>query len=371
MSSGFCAAGHQVVFAGENWARARLVYDLNFDHVATAIDLSKIVSAAALIGRADADVIVGGPPCQDFSAAGLRTEADRADLTWNFAEIVRACRPTWFVMENVPEAGTSRAWAVARARLTGAGYGLTEALLDASLYGVPQLRKRRFLIGRLGEDDQFLADYLTDWRTDQPLTIRGYLGDELGIQHYYRHPRHWGRRAIYSIDEPAATIRSTNRPIPPKYKSHPLDSAPVKDAQLLTPIQRARLQTFSSKFQFDRDLFQHEIDLMVANAVPVRLAECVGSAIGDFEERRSVQPSKETFRVWLCEQRYYTERSAGNVLSRLKRARRIIGREHNFSDFRDEVHALQKAPEFRALTTSVRSQLKKAVLLHGEFQRRS
>ena len=117
-------------------------------------------------------------------------------------------------------------------------------------------------------------------------------------------------------------------------------------------------------------MFQHEIDLMVANAVPVRLAECVGNAIGDFEEMRSVQPSEKSFRVWLREQHDYTERSAGNVLSRLKRARRIIGCDQGFGDSRDEVHVLQKAPEFYTLSTSVKSQLKKAVLLHGEFQRR-
>ena len=371
MSSGFQQSGHEIVFAAEHWSRARLVYDSNFDHASTALDLSDVVESASAVGRVDAELIIGGPPCQDFSAAGLRTEAERADLTWHFAEIVRACRPTWFVMENVPEAGNSRAWSVARARLTNAGYGITEEVLDASLFGVPQLRKRRFLIGRLGEAEQFLSDHLSDWQSDVPLTVRGYLGEELEVEHYYRHPRHWGRRAIYSIDEPAATVRSTNRPISPKYTAHPQDSAPIEDAKLLTSTQRARLQTFGADFEFDCDLFQHEIDLMVANAVPVRLAERVANAISDYEQSRTGRPLDNDFKSWLCARQDYTERSAGNMISRLKRARRMIGSQQAFSDSRDEVHALQKNTEFLGLSVSVRSQLKKALLLHGEFSKGS
>lgn len=212
MSAGFQAVGHEVVFAAEKWARARLVYDANFDHAATPFDLSDVVNASFVVSRERPSIIVGGPPCQDFSIAGLRTETERSNLTVGFAEIVRASLPTWFVMENVPAAGDSRAWRTARARLRNAGYGLTEAVLDASRYGVPQQRKRRFLIGRLGESDEFLAPRLKDCEAQAPLTVRQYLGEEFGVEYYYRHPRHWGRRAIYSLDEPAATVRSTNRP---------------------------------------------------------------------------------------------------------------------------------------------------------------
>jgi DNA (cytosine-5)-methyltransferase 1 len=141
MTAGFQMAGHEVVFAAENWDRARLVYDANFQHAATRLDLSDIVAAAHAVSMECPDIIVGGPPCQDFSVAGLRAEAERANLTLGFAEIVRSVRPAWFVMENVPAAAISRAWRAAKARLRSAGYGMTEIVLDASLYGVPQLRR--------------------------------------------------------------------------------------------------------------------------------------------------------------------------------------------------------------------------------------
>jgi DNA (cytosine-5)-methyltransferase 1 len=370
MSSGFQAAGHEIVFAAEKWSRARLVYDANFDHAATPFDLSDVVNASFSIAREQPDVIVGGPPCQDFSAAGLRTETERSNLTVCFAEIVRACRPAWFVMENVPEAGESRAWRTARARLGGSGYGITEIVLDASLCGVPQLRKRRFMIGRHNKNEGTLESIIAESQQSSHLTVRNYLGEELGLDYYYRHPRHWGRRAIYSIDEPAATVRSTNRPIPPKYTLHPLDAAAIADAKPLTSKQRSRIQTFSQEFEFDDDLFAWEMDLMVANAVPVELARFVAMAITEYERMSRVNVSETDFRKWLREVHKYTDRSAGNVVSRLKRARRMIG-EATYLDWRDECHALQKMPDFLSLSASVRSQLKKAVQLHSEFLHRS
>jgi DNA (cytosine-5)-methyltransferase 1 len=207
-------------------------------------------------------------------------------------------------------------------------------------------------------------------RADRPLSVRGYLGDELGVEYYYRHPRHWGRRAIYSIDEPAATVRSTNRPIPPKYTPHPLDAAPIVGIKPLTSRQRARLQTFGSGFRFDRNLHAWEIDTMVANAVPVGLAQHLGEAMAYYENPRDIERDESEFRNWLQEMRSYTGRSAGNVVSRLKRARRIVGAERRFVDARDEMDALQRMPEFTVLSASVRSQLRRAIILHSEFSRR-
>ncbi len=366
LSSGFQSAGHKIVFAADAWSRARLVYDANFDHASRKLDLSDVVEAAFAVLRESPEVIVGGPPCQDFSVAGLRTEAANADLTVAFAEVVRVCQPLWFAMENVPAATSSRAWAIARRRFRAGGYGLTEVTLDASLYGVPQLRKRVFMIGRMGENEGFLDENVHDQKADRPITVRGYLGDEFGVEFYYRHPRHWGRRAIYSIDEPAATIRSTNRPIPPKYTAHPLDAAPIKGVKPLNCFQRARLQTFLPEFAFDKSLVPVEIDMMVANAVPVRLAEILADCIADYEVKCEISLEKD-FRAWLQETQCYTDRSAGSVVSRLNRVRKLIGAVMRFHETLDAVHALERAPEFSRLSSSVKSQLRRAVYLRSEF----
>jgi len=366
LSSGFQAAGHEIAFAADTWSRAQLAYNANFDHASHRLDLSDVIEAAHAVSQRSPDIIIGGPPCQDFSVAGLRTEAANADLTVTFAEIVSACRPLWFVMENVPAAASSRAWAIARRRFSRTGYGLTELTLDASLFGVPQIRKRVFMMGRLGEEDGFLDVDILLRKTDKLLTVREYLGDELGVEFYYRHPRHWDRRAIYSIDEPAATVRSTNRPIPPKYKPHPLDKAPIEGVNPLSCYQRARLQTFEPEFVFDKSLAAWEVDMMVANAVPVQLAQVLAECVIDYEVMLEMSAEK-VFRTWLRETQSYTDRSAGNVVSRLHRVRKLIGPVTRFNRTVDAVHALEKTTDFSKFSASVKSQLKRAIRLHSEF----
>lgn len=222
----------------------------------------------------------------------------------------------------------------------------------------------------MDENDRFLDDRIESQKSDRALTVREYLGTEFGLEYYYRHPRHWGRRAIYSIDEPAATVRSTNRPIPPKYTPHPLDAAPISGIKPLTCFQRARLQTFLPDFAFDKSLAPVEVDIMVANAVPVRLAEVLAECIVDYEVVGEMSLEEE-FRAWLRDAQCFTGRTAGNVISLLRRVRKLIGPVIRFHDTRDAMNALEKAPEFSELSSSVRSQLKRAVYLHAEFTKRT
>jgi DNA (cytosine-5)-methyltransferase 1 len=183
-------------------------------------------------------------------------------------------------MENVARARHSRAFEMARQLFKGSGYGLTEIVLDASLCGVPQRRRRFFCIGRLGEADGFLEEALKAKQASKPLTVRSYLGDELDVQHYYRHPRSYARRAVYSIDEPAPTMRGTNRPVAPGYRGHPLDTADPAASRALTIHERSRIQTFSTEWRWTGR--KPEIDQMIGNAVPVALAQFVADAIRAF-----------------------------------------------------------------------------------------
>lgn len=369
LSKGFQRAGFELALAVEKWEPARLVYEKNFrDHKVQNLDLSHLIDAVAGVKKERPEIIIGGPPCQDFSAAGERVESHRAYLTVSYAEIIRAVRPKWFVMENVMEARKSTSWLTARRLLSGAGYGITECVLNAAYYGVPQNRKRFFAIGRFEEDDDFMLDELLDGATEEPLTVREFVGDEFEFDYYYRHPRTWGRRAIYSVDEPSPTIRSTNRPVPPTYKPHPDDAAAPSKAKSLTPEQRARIQTFGKMFKFHGATFQK--DMMIANAVPVKLARHVAKAIINFEDARAMRPGDRTFRSWLTDTHHYTERTAGNVVSRYKRAGRILQSTRLPTDPLDAIQALERRREYSELTSAVRSQIKKAIRLHAQFKGR-
>lgn len=112
--------------------------------------------------RGEIDIIVGGSPCQSFSIAGNRTGLDGASgLMWEYVRCVREVRPRWFVWENVPGALSSSKGEDFRCLLESMdelGYGLAWRILDAQFFGVPQRRRRLFLVGCLG--DRRAADVL-------------------------------------------------------------------------------------------------------------------------------------------------------------------------------------------------------------------
>ena len=90
MSLGFQSAGYNIVAAFENWPAAIECYKQNFKHPVIETDLSIVDEAIIRIKKYQPDLIIGGPPCQDFSNAGNRTEGERAELTHSFAKIITA-----------------------------------------------------------------------------------------------------------------------------------------------------------------------------------------------------------------------------------------------------------------------------------------
>ena len=226
LSKGFERAGYNVVAGLDNWDPAIRVYERNFTHPIIKQDLSDVESTVKVVKEMNPDMIIGGPPCQDFSSAGKRDEDNgRGCLTVSYAEIVCAIKPQWFVMENVERIIQTNKLIVAKQLFSSAGYGLSQMVLDASLCGVPQKRKRFVLIGKLGEKDNFMDYYLKKHMSVKSMSVFDYVGDSFGITYYYRHPRSYARRGVFSIYEPSPTIRGVNRPLPKGYKKH--DGDPV------------------------------------------------------------------------------------------------------------------------------------------------
>jgi DNA (cytosine-5)-methyltransferase 1 len=282
LTTGLEASGFEVVAGIDQWADALKVYAKNHEgeqHAVIQHDLSNEETTIELVRQFKPFLIAGGPPCQDFSSAGNRTEGARADLTVNYANVISNIRPTAFIMENVSRAQHADAFANAEQILRNAGFGLTMMVMNASLCGVPQLRKRLFLIGLQDAEDNFLKEALKAGLADKPMTMREYFGDEMPIDHYYRHPRTYERRAIYSMDEPSPTIRGVNRPKPATYNHHRNDSHPPDDTvQSLSLEQRARIQTFPVGY-FDVQCSKASKEQMIGNAVPVELAKYVASKL--------------------------------------------------------------------------------------------
>lgn len=281
MSLGFERAGFEVVASFDNWDPAIEVYRLNFDHPVFKKDLLDTENIDDIISLKP-DVIIGGPPCQDFSSAGHRDETlGRANLTISFAEIISKIRPRFFVMENVPTIQKSPKLSAIIEIFKEIGYGLSHIVLDASKCGVPQKRKRFFLIGHLNGSDGAVLPYLEKNIAAKSMTLRDYFDDSLGFEYYFRVPRSYSRRGIFSIDEPAMTVRGVDRPVPKGYPGHHNDPVPMNESiRTLTAKERSLIQTFPESFDFVGS--KTIVNQMIGNAVPVNLANYVANALKEY-----------------------------------------------------------------------------------------
>ena len=102
------------------------------------------------------DLLVGGTPCQSFSVAGLRKGLDdpRGNLMLTYLAIAEQYRAKWLVWENVPGVLSSNGgkdFGAFLGALGQLGYGFAYRVLDAQYFGVPQRRKRVFVVGCLGD----------------------------------------------------------------------------------------------------------------------------------------------------------------------------------------------------------------------------
>jgi len=292
LSLGFTNAGYDIVAAFDNWTPACELYRLNFtSHPMVQADLgSKAVIAK--VREFSPDIIIGGPPCQDFSSAGKRDESlGRANLTLNYAKIIESLKPDYFIMENVNRAVKSPIFAAALKVFKKAKYGVTVKILDASLCGVPQQRKRVFVIGEKNGKKDFLLPLLEAHLAKKPLSIKEYFGKDLNIQYYYRHPRSYKRRAVFSVDEPSPTIRGVNRPVPKGYPGHQGDAVPVNSKiRPLTTRERSMVQSFPESYILTEN--KTHIEQIIGNAVPVKLAEYVALRLKEYISAKEASSNK-------------------------------------------------------------------------------
>ena len=110
------------------------------------------------LGPDSIDLLVGGTPCQSFSVAGLRKGlADpRGNLALVFLGLADKLKPRWIVWENVPgvlSSGGGRDFGSFLGALEQLGYGWAYRVLDAQYFGVPQRRRRVFVVASLGGRD--------------------------------------------------------------------------------------------------------------------------------------------------------------------------------------------------------------------------
>ncbi|NKJ77737.1 DNA cytosine methyltransferase [Rhizobium leguminosarum] len=389
----------------ERWDKAVDVWQFNNKSKAFKIDLGNVAEAALHIMGASPQMIVGGPPCQDFSEAGKGILGENAAMTQAYAMIIAIVRPEWFVFENTRRAPLSLNYRQARTIWKRAGYGLSEILLDASYYGTPQSRKRFFCIGRLCEVDGFLDSAIIEAASKRQVPVRSVLDPDrfpddaelIRRGGYFVRP-YTGGKGVHRLDRPAPTIIHTSTGRPNKaYRDnpHPTDHMPYDEAFQLTAHQAMRIQGFPADFEIvgtqrlkkGKDSYaKHDTMQMIANAVPPPLAEKIGEVILARAEGRSIPALDAGFQAFLLERFPPKEDEAqkpkrkqkgkpekaqispnmANIKSRVNRARRLLhGR--TYQDIALELAELEDTAEFASLDVRTKSDLRAALRLYHEY----
>jgi DNA (cytosine-5)-methyltransferase 1 len=169
---GFMRAGFDLTWANEidSWACETYRHNIG-DHI-----VCDDVLVAAPPEGVEADVVIGGPPCQGFSVIGKMRRGDpRSQHVFHFIDVVEALDPSAFVMENVKALGANPRWEPVRDSLIDRaerlGFKVKLHLLNAADFGVPQSRERMFLIGTRN----ILPPTPVPTTADKPLTVREAL----------------------------------------------------------------------------------------------------------------------------------------------------------------------------------------------------
>ncbi|RMF78027.1 MAG: DNA cytosine methyltransferase [Chloroflexi bacterium] len=155
-SLGFSRAGFEILLAVDDSYDAITTYQHNFPQVTCwQRDIRQILADDVLhaieLQPGGLDFLIGGPPCQGFSSAGAKFWDDpRNELLSHYIRLLEGIRPRWFLMENVEGLLTANngryIYEVAK-RFLDAGYNLQLHKVYSHWYGLPQERKRVFMIG--------------------------------------------------------------------------------------------------------------------------------------------------------------------------------------------------------------------------------
>ncbi len=196
MTLGFSNAFKQPfksVWANDFSPACALTYNANFGNHCLAGDIVDILEDSS-VKIPQADVVIGGPPCQGFSLLNKnRTNDPRKQLWRPYLEIVKRSNASVFVMENVPQLLNSVEHGQIAELAESMGFSMRWGKLLAADYGVPQTRQRAFIIGFKGDISSLVFPPLKTHfnpRTDQTLpetthvkkpspwrTVRDAIGD--------------------------------------------------------------------------------------------------------------------------------------------------------------------------------------------------
>ncbi|MGM7702243.1 DNA cytosine methyltransferase [Pseudalkalibacillus sp. Hm43] len=198
LSLGFRQAGFNVVIANEIDKEISKAYKENHPKTKMLnIDITKLdIPSVFSEYKGKIDVIIGGPPCQGFSQKGARKVLDdeRNYLFEYFYRVVEYLKPRYFLMENVPNLLTANKGSFKTDIYNvfeKIGYNLDSGILNAYDYGVPQMRRRAFIIGKIDGSISLPLGFFEKVSSWEAISDLAYLNSGEGMieQEYLNPPK--------------------------------------------------------------------------------------------------------------------------------------------------------------------------------------
>lgn len=307
---GFKAAGYDLIYGFDNNRSAVRTYNKMIGNHAVAKNVRKLASVDVPYG----DIYQGGFPCTSFSAGGAERgvlDEKNGDLGYHFARLVVDNQPKAFIAENVSGLAFPKHRSFLNTLLNTfsvGGYNVIWRLIDCYHYGVPQNRKRVFIVGirkDLGLIFRFPAPISIFERTN----LRDAIGDlpQPWEDHNFKNhkrfyndgwaPRYCTTHRQRQWNEPSYTIVSVARqlpqyPEPPNYdirKRHLYDCEPPRR---FTVRECLRIQTVPDWFHFDDDDVRFDKQHERCSGIPPIVSYTLGVSLANQlkEERIKEKP---------------------------------------------------------------------------------
>ncbi|NEP87973.1 MAG: DNA cytosine methyltransferase [Okeania sp. SIO2C2] len=301
ITQGLVQAGFQPIASVEENSIASATHRKNFPtshHFCGDIKEFNSTEWLNQIGSPEIHLVVGGPPCQGFSVAGKRNPDDpRNNLFREFVRVVNEIRPWYIVMENVPGIITMKKGAVKKEicqAFIDIGYSnVSVAILESAAYGIPQIRPRTiFIANKFAMINPYPKPQLLP---HQYKPIESAISDlpELTpipeINHQWtRHSQEYMKRlakvppgcSLYKTYADAFKRQYLGKPSMTIKENHGGTHIHPYLNRVISAREMARLQSFPDLFIFEGSM--KKAMWQIGNAVPPRLAECIGYALIPF-----------------------------------------------------------------------------------------
>ncbi len=237
----------------------------------------------------DVTLVSGGPPCQPFSIGGQHSGSrDTRDMFPEATRAVAELEPMAFLFENV--AGLVRPrfrpyfdGVIAALRRAGPGYQIAHVAVNAADYGVPQVRRRVFVVGYRADTGLTWDPPVPTHEKDEWVTVAEALADLPDPEHvrsdipghaFQPNARPYPGHTGSPPDKPAKTLKAGVHGVP---GGENMLRRPDGSVRYFSVREAARLQTFPDRWHFSGAWT--EAMRQIGNAVPVRLATIIAQSV--------------------------------------------------------------------------------------------